>query len=54
MVEGGAFLDALTTSVVIIRAASEAEARAVMESDVYVPNGIWTDISVRPWGRVAN
>ena len=54
IVEGGAFLDALTTSVVILRAASEAEARAVMEADVYVPNGIWTEISVRPWGRVAN
>jgi uncharacterized protein YciI len=54
IIEGGAFLDALSTSVVIIRAASEAEARAVMEADVYVPNGIWTEITVRPWGRVAN
>jgi catechol 2,3-dioxygenase-like lactoylglutathione lyase family enzyme/uncharacterized protein YciI len=54
VVEGGAFLDALTTSVVIIRAASEEAARAVMEGDPYVAQGIWTEISIRPWGRVAN
>lgn len=54
VIEGGAFLDTLTSSVVIIRAASEADARAVMEGDPYVAAGIWTEISVRPWGRVAN
>lgn len=54
IVEGGAYLDELSASVVIIRAVSEAEARAVMESDVYVAARIWTDITVRPWGRVAN
>lgn len=54
ILEGGAFLDALTTSVVIVRAASEEAARAVLEGDPYVAHGIWTDISIRPWGRVAN
>jgi lactoylglutathione lyase len=54
ILEGGAFLDALTGSVMLIRAADAAAARAVVEGDVYVANGIWTDIAVRPFGRVAN
>jgi catechol 2,3-dioxygenase-like lactoylglutathione lyase family enzyme/uncharacterized protein YciI len=54
ILEGGAFLDGLSSSVLIVRAASEADARAVVEADVYVPNGIWSDFTVRPWGRVAN
>ncbi len=54
IIEGGAFLDALSTSVVLVRAVSETAARAVMDGDPYVANGIWTDITVRPWGRVAD
>jgi uncharacterized protein len=54
IIEGGAFLDALSSSVMLIRAADADAARAVVEGDIYVPNGIWTDITVRPFGRVAN
>ncbi|MFN8623333.1 MAG: VOC family protein [Chloroflexota bacterium] len=54
IIEGGAFLDALSSSVMLIRAADADAARAVVEGDIYIPNGIWTDISVRPFGRVAN
>ena len=54
VIEGGAFLDALTTSVLLVRAVSAEEARAVAAGDIYVANGIWTDITVRPFGRVAN
>lgn len=54
IIEGGAFLDALTGSVLLVRGADAAAARAVAEADVYVVNGIWTDIRVRPFGRVAD
>jgi len=54
VIEGGAFLDALTSSVLLVRAADADAARAVAAGDVYVANGIWTDITVRPFGRVAN
>lgn len=54
IIEGGAFLDALSSSVLLVRAADAEAARAVAAGDVYVANGIWTDITVRPFGRVAN
>lgn len=54
IIEGGAFLDALTSSLLLVRAADADAARAVAAGDVYVANGIWTDITVRPFGRVAD
>jgi len=54
IIEGGAFTDALTTSVLLVRAADADAARTVAAGDVYIANGIWTDINVRPFGRVAN
>jgi uncharacterized protein YciI len=38
----------------LIRAADADAARAVAEGDTYRTNGIWTDITVRPFGRIAN
>ncbi len=52
IVEGGAFLDALSTSVMLIRAASADDARRVAEADIYVATGVWRAIRVRPFGRV--
>jgi len=52
IIEGGAFLDALTTSVMLIRAATAADARRVAEEDPYVAAGVWQDVRVRPFGRV--
>lgn len=54
IIEAGAFLDALSASVLLIRAADADAARAIVEGDPYIPNGIWTDITVRPFGRIAN
>ena len=54
IIEGGAFTDALSGSVLLVRAVDADAARAVAAGDVYVANGIWADISVRPFGRVAN
>jgi catechol 2,3-dioxygenase-like lactoylglutathione lyase family enzyme/uncharacterized protein YciI len=53
IIEAGAFLDVLTGAVLLVRAASAEEARAVVEQDGYWANGIWTGVSVRPFGRVA-
>lgn len=53
IIEGGAFLDALSTSLMLIRAASAAEARQVAEDDIYVSAGVWENVQVRPFGRIA-
>ncbi len=52
ILEGGAFLDRLSTSVMLIRSASESDARRVVEADIYVETGVWREIRVRPFGRV--
>lgn len=50
-VEVGAFLD-VSSSVLIVRAASEAEALAIVGNDVYLRNGIWVELRARAFGRV--
>lgn len=52
IVEGGAYLDALSTSVMLIRAASADDARQIAEADIYVETRVWHGIRVRPFGRV--
>ncbi len=52
IIEGGAYIDALSTSLMLIRAEDAEAARQVALDDVYVAQGIWQDISVRPFGRV--
>jgi uncharacterized protein YciI len=47
----GAYAD-ISASVVIVRAASEAEAVALVSDDVYLRNGVWVEIRARPFGLV--
>jgi uncharacterized protein YciI len=51
IIEVGAFAD-VSASVLIIRAASEAEALEVCRADVYMQNGIWVELRARPFGRL--
>ena len=47
--EAGAF----TGSLLIVRAESAADARALLEADPYFQAGIWNDIDIRAFGAVA-
>ena len=51
IVEAGAFLD-VSSSIVMLRAPDEAAALEIMRADVYVANGVWVELRVRPFGRV--
>jgi uncharacterized protein YciI len=50
IIEAGAFPD-VSASVVLLRAASEAEALAICRDDVYLRNGVWVELRARPFGR---
>ncbi|MBF6604976.1 MAG: VOC family protein [Chloroflexi bacterium] len=52
IIEAGAYLDSLSASVMLIRAASPEDARRIAEADIYVATGVWREIRVRPFGRV--
>ena len=52
IVEVGAYSDALTSSILLVRAASEAEALEIAQQDVYVSAGVWGEITARPFGRI--
>lgn len=51
VIEIGAFTD-VSASVAVVRAASEEEVLALFRADVYMRNGVWVEIRVRPFGRV--
>jgi uncharacterized protein YciI len=51
IIEAGAFAD-MSGSLIVLRAADEASARAVLEADVYWRSGVWTAIRLRSLGRV--
>jgi len=51
VVEAGAFAD-VSVSIVLLRAASEAEAIELCRRDVYMQNGVWVELRARPFGRV--
>ena len=51
VVEAGAYVD-VSSSVMIVRAASEDEALDLFRSDVYLRNGVWVELRARPFGRV--
>lgn len=51
-VEAGAFVD-VSASVILVRAASEAEAIAIVSDDVYLRNGVWVEMRARAFGRVS-
>jgi uncharacterized protein YciI len=53
LIEGGAYSDALTSSIMLLRAEDAAAALAIARADVYVKAGVWGEISARPFGRVA-
>jgi uncharacterized protein YciI len=52
IIEGGAYSDALTSSIMLVRAEDAPAALAIARADVYVKAGVWSDISARPFGRV--
>ena len=51
IVEVGAYAD-VSASVLLIRAATEAEALEVCRADVYMQNGIWVELRAKPFGRL--
>ena len=51
IIEVGAYAD-VSASVLIIRAASEAEALEVCREDVYMQNGVWVELRAKPFGRL--
>ena len=51
IVEIGAFND-VSSSVILVRAESEAAALDILRSDVYATNGVWVELRARPIGRL--
>ena len=51
VIEGGGYAD-LSTSLILIRAASEEAALAIARDDIYMREGIWVEIRVKGFGRV--
>lgn len=51
IIEAGAFMD-VSASIVIVRAADEAEAIAIVSDDIYLRNGVWVELRARRFGRV--
>ena len=53
IVEVGAYSDGLTSSVMLVRAETAADALAIANEDIYVSAGVWGEITARPFGRVS-
>ncbi len=51
VLEAGALGD-MSASVILVRAASEEEARELARQDVYLSSGEWDEIRVRPFARL--
>jgi uncharacterized protein (DUF952 family)/uncharacterized protein YciI len=51
VIEAGGYLD-FSVALLLVRAASEAEALDLFRDDVYIRTGVWTDLRARPFGRV--
>ncbi|MGK2851342.1 MAG: YciI family protein [Candidatus Limnocylindrales bacterium] len=51
IIEAGAFAD-VSATIMIVRAADEAEAIAIVSDDVYLRNGVWVELRARRFGRV--
>jgi uncharacterized protein YciI len=49
--ESGGYLD-LSTALVFVRAKDEQAALEIAREDVYMREGIWVELRVRPFGRV--
>jgi hypothetical protein len=52
IVEVGGYTD-FSGSLLIVRAASEAEALAIAREDPYIREGVWVELRARQMGRVA-
>lgn len=52
ILEAGAYPD-LSSSLLLVRAADEQAALAVAREDVYLREGVWVEVRVRPFLRVA-
>ena len=52
LIEGGAYSDSLTSSILLVRADDAEAATAIVRKDVYVRAGVWGAITARPFGRV--
>lgn len=52
IIEAGAYSDAMTSSILLLRASDAAAAVAIARADIYARSGVWGDISARPFGRV--
>lgn len=53
LVEAGGCTD-FSKAVLLVRAASEAEALALVEEDVYTAGGVWHSPTARAFGRVVS
>lgn len=51
VIEAGGYLD-LSASLVMLRAESEAAALAIARDDIYMHEGVWVELRVKPFGRV--
>ena len=51
LIEAGAYKD-VSSSILVVRAASEEEALALARADIFVSAGVWGAITARPFGRV--
>ena len=51
IVEIGAFTD-VSSSIILVRAESEAAALDILRSDVYITNGVWVELRARAFGRL--
>ena len=53
VVEAGAYAD-VSSTIVLLRAADADAALAIVGDDVYLRNGIWVELRVRPFGRACH
>ena len=51
VIEGGGYID-LSSSLILFRAADEAAALALFRDDIYMLEGVWVELRVKPFGRV--
>jgi uncharacterized protein YciI len=51
IIEAGGYAD-VSSSLLLIRAASEAAALEIARDDIYMKRGVWVELRVRPFGRV--
>jgi uncharacterized protein YciI len=49
---GGALLDPMDAGLLILRAESKDAVEAILATDAYAQNGIWTKLVVREWNVV--